>query len=326
MVEERLTRLRKRRILVTGGTGFIGSHLVDALVDVGAEVHVLARSSSVPEPDRRDALGGASIHRADLTERDALTRAVRMARPDIVFHLAAFTHVGRSWSMAGECMRVNVEGTANLLEALDQHGYERLVHASTSEVYGNSTVPFVEEATPRPTSPYGISKRAAEMLCQLGADHRDWPIVQLRVFNAYGPGQPADRIISEIISRALDRTELKMTRGAQTREFNHVSDLVEGMLLAAVVEGVEGDLMNLGNGDEISIAELATTLLGLMGNPIEAQLGALPERPVEVPRMFCDPSRARRLLGWTSSRSLRDGLLDTIDWYRAQRIRSAEPS
>jgi UDP-glucose 4-epimerase len=98
------------------------------------------------------------------------------------------------------------------------------------------------------------------------------------------------------------------------------------MMLAAVVEGVDGDLMNLGNGDEISIAELATTLLGLMGNPIEAQLGALPERPVEVPRMFCDPSRARRLLGWTSSRSLRDGLLDTIDWYRAQRIRGAEPS
>lgn len=326
MLDGRLTRLRNRRVLVTGGTGFIGAHVVDALLAVGADVHLLARTSSAPAPDPRNAPGETSIHRADLTDREAVARAVRMTRPDIVFHLAGFTHVGRSWSMPAECMRVNVEGTANLLEALDQQGYERLVHASTSDVYGNSSVPFVESATPCPTSPYGISKRAAEMLCQLGADHRDWPIVQLRVFNAYGPGQPTDRIIPEIISRALDGTDLKMTRGAQTREFNHVSDVVEGMMLAAVVEGVEGDLMNVGNGHEISIAELATTILELMGNPIEAQLGALPERPVEVPRMFCDPSRARRLLGWRPSRPLRDGLSDTIDWYRAQRTRSAGPS
>jgi UDP-glucose 4-epimerase len=317
--DPRVAQLRDRRVLVTGGTGFIGSHLTGALVDLGADVHVLTSTVSSVYPHRLTGLRSSiTLHEGNLTDRTAMRALIRNARPDLVFHLAAYTHVGKSWHRIDECIQSNIQGTVNLLEALDGSGYERFVNTGTSEIYGAIDVPFHEDDRPAPVSPYAVSKHAAEEYCRLAADGRGQPIVRVRPFNAYGPGQSPDRVIPEVIVRGLRREPLKMTTGKQTREFNYVTDLVEGFLLLGVVPGIEGQLFNLGNGEEVTIADLVHTVLDVMGNPVEAELGALPDRPIEIWRMFCDSARAREVLRWGPQHSLRDGLRATVDWYRQE--------
>jgi nucleoside-diphosphate-sugar epimerase len=306
-------------VLVTGGTGFIGSHLVRRLVDEDAEVHVLTKTVSSVFPARlvsvRDRV---SIHGGNLTDRSAMDLVVERVRPSVVFHLGAYTHVGKSWERVDECIQSNVQGTVNLLQALDGSGYRRCVSIGTSEIYGDVDVPFRENSFVRPISPYSVSKYAAELYCQAFHQGRGWPIVMVRPFNAYGPMQTPDRIVPEVILRALRRDSLKMTQGRQTREFNYVEDLVEGFVLLATTPDIEGELFNLGSGEEVSMREIASMILRLMGDPIQAEFGALPERPTEIPRMYSDSAKARARLGWKPAWSLEAGLQATIDWYRTE--------
>jgi nucleoside-diphosphate-sugar epimerase len=243
---------------------------------------------------------------------------VEQVRPEYVFHLGAFTHVGKSWKRVDECIQANVQGTVNLLQALARYEFRRFVYTGTSEIYGDIDVPFREDAKVNPVSPYSVSKYAGERFCRMFHQSYDWPIVMLRPFNAYGPGQTPDRIIPEIIVRALRGQELKMTEGHQTREFNYVEDIAEGFVLAGTTPGVEGQVLNIGCGEEVSMRDLAQTVLDLMGNPIKPQFGALPERPTEIHRMFCDSTKARQALGWSPRHSLADGLHKTIAWYTEQ--------
>jgi nucleoside-diphosphate-sugar epimerase len=313
-----------RRVLVTGASGFIGSHLTRRLIGDGAEVHALTSAVSSVYPTRLLAVrADLQLHEGNLSDRSAMDALVRRVRPEIVFHLGAYTHVGKSWERVDECVQTNVQGTVNLLQALAGTDYERFVYTGTSEIYGDIEVPFREDAPVNPISPYSVAKYAGERYCRMFHQGHGWPLVMLRPFNAYGPAQSPDRIIPEIIVRAARRQELKMTTGRQTREFNYVEDLVEGFVLAGTVPGVEGLVINLGGGEEVAIRDLAVTILDLMGNPVEAQLGALPDRPTEIWRMFCDSTRAREVLGWKPVHSLADGLAKTIDWYRSELGRDA---
>ena len=320
-----LERLPSRaRVLVTGATGFIGSHLVRRLVADGCEVHALTSAVSsvyaIRLVDLRDRI---TLHEGNLTDRCAMDALVDAVRPSHVFHLGAYTHVGKSWNRVDECVQVNVQGTVNLLQALDGSGYVRFVNVGTSEIYGDVEVPFQEDQPVRPASPYAASKYAAERFCRVFVDGRGWPIVMLRPFNAFGPAQTADRIIPEVIVRALRGEELLMTQGRQTREFNFVEDLVDGMVRAAATPGVEGRLYNLGCGEDVSIRAVTAMVLDLMGNPVEARFGALPDRPIEIWQMRCEAARARDELGWKPQHSLADGLEKTIAWYRQE---IADPS
>lgn len=311
--------LSDRRVLVTGATGFIGSHLVRRLVEQGADVHALTSAVSSVYPSRLlDLQPRITLHEGNLTDRSAMDAVVERACPSHVFHLGAYTHVGKSWRRVDECIQANVQGTVNLLQALDGTGYERFVYTGTSEIYGDIDVPFREDAVVNPISPYSVSKYAGERYCRMFHQGYGWPIVMVRPFNAYGPWQTPDRVIPEIIGRAVRGEELKMTQGKQTREFNYVEDLVDGFLLLGTVKGIEGELFNLGCGEEVSMRDLATTILDLMGNPIEAKLGALADRPTEIWRMFCDSTKARELLGWTPKHTLAEGLAETIEWYRGE--------
>ncbi len=258
------------------------------------------------------------LHGANLTDAGAMTDLVERARPRFVFHLGAYTHVGKSWERVDECIQTNVHGTVALLQALARTDYERFVYTSTSEVYGDIAVPFREDAAVDPLSPYSVAKYAGERFCRMLHRGRGWPIVVVRPFNAYGPAQSPDRVIPEIIVKALRKERLAMTQGRQTREFNFVADLVEGFLLAATVPGVEGEVFNLGGGDEVAMRDLAGTILGLMGHPVEAEIGALPDRPTEIWAMRSDPTKARQRLGLPAFRSLAEGLAPTIDWYRRE--------
>ena len=311
--------LGNARFLVTGAGGFIGSHLVRRLVADGAEVHALSKSVSRVLPIRLlDLADAITVHEANLVDRRAMDLVVERVRPTHVLHLAAFTHVGRSWERVDECLATNLQGTLNLLLALDGTGYERFVQMGTSEIYGDAPVPFREDTVVHPISPYAASKFAAEQLCQVFHEGRGWPVVLLRPFNAYGPAQSPDRVIAEIIVRALTGGTLAMTEGHQTREFNYVEDIVDGIVRAAVTPGIEGEILNIGCGEEVSMRDLASLVLELMGDPITPQFGALPERPTEIERMYSDSTKARRLLGWQPRHDLRDGLLRTISWYEGE--------
>jgi UDP-glucose 4-epimerase len=307
------------KVLVSGATGFIGSHLVRRLVADGVEVHALTSAVSSICPvrlaDLRDRIW---LHEANITDRGALDALVKRVEPSHVFHLAAYTHVGKSWQRTDECIQVNVQGTVNLLRALEGTPYVRFVNMGTSEIYGDVPPPFKEDDPVRPVSPYAASKFSAECFCRLFHQGLGWPLVMVRPFNAYGPAQSADRVIPEIILRALRGEELKMTRGRQTREFNYVEDVVDGLVRAGTVAGLEGTLVNIGCGKDESIRSVAQTVLDLLGNPVEAQFGALPERPTEIWTMRCDNSRARELLDWKPQHDLVDGLEKTIAWYRRE--------
>ncbi len=308
-----------KRVLLTGASGFIGAHVARLLVREGSEVHGLTSNVSSIYPDRlRDIRADITLHEANLMDRTAIEKLVHDVKPQIVLHLGAYTHVGKSWNRVDECIQANIQGTVNLLEAMADVGYDRFVNTGTSEIYGAVDVPFREDVCPKPVSPYAVSKYSAEMYCRLGIESYEWPIVMVRPFNAYGPGQSPDRIIPEVIVRALRGEDLAMTTGNQTREFNYVEDLAEGFVLAATVDGVDGELINIGCGEEVKINDLTRRILTLMGDPITADFGALPDRPIEIWRMFCDNTKARELLGWTPRHSLEDGLDKTIEWYRRE--------
>jgi nucleoside-diphosphate-sugar epimerase len=242
----------------------------------------------------------------------------RNVRPQVIFHMAAFTHVGKSWTRVDECIQTNVQGTVSLLEALHDVGYERFINFGTSEIYGDIPAPFREDAIVNPISPYAVSKYGAERFCRMFHRSYGWPLVMLRPFNAYGPGQTPDRVIPEIIARAVRGDELAMTQGRQTREFNYVTDLVDGFVRAAVKPGIEGEVINVGCGEDVSMRDLATTILDLMGNPITPKFGALPERPAEIMEMRCDNTKARTLLDWEPKHTLAEGLAKTIEWYKTE--------
>ena len=240
--------------------------------------------------DLRDEI---TLHEGNIADRTAMEALAKLVRPQIVFHLAAYTHVGKSWYRVDECIQSNVQGTVNLLLALEDVGYERFIYTGTSEIYGDIEVPFREDAKVNPISPYAVSKYAGERFCRMYQQGLGWPIVLVRPFNAYGPAQSPDRIIPETIVRALRGQELALTTGTQTREFNYVDDIADGFELLATTPGIEGELFNIGGGEEVTIRDLVVEIVDLLGNPIEPKFGALEHRPNEIWRMYCDSSKAR---------------------------------
>jgi nucleoside-diphosphate-sugar epimerase len=312
-----MSGLAGTRVLVTGASGFVGSHVVDRLLDDGAEVFAVTSSVSSAEPRRlAGVLDDIVLLKANLTDPPSLADVVTRARPELVLHLAAFTHVGKSFIRIDENIQTNIQGTVNLLLAL-KGDFERLVYMSSGDVYGDAPVPFTEDGPVRPASPYATAKYAAERFCRMYHDAYGWPIVCLRPFNIYGPRQSADRIIPELILSALHGRDLKMTQGHQTREFTYVQEAADVLIQSLVRPGVVGEVINIGRGEEVAIRHVASTVLGLMGNPVRALFGELEERPNEIPRLFGDSSKARALLDWSPRLTLEEGLTSTIEWFRA---------
>ncbi len=306
----------QRRVLVTGGSGFMGSHLVHRLLAAGANLAVVVRYDNVMKNERlREVWDRLRIIEADLRNRGALA-AIPQFAPEIVFHLAAYNHVGESFRQVEECFDVNAKGTANLLDTCNDVG--RFVYVSTSEVYGAQTsVPFVETMCPQPLSPYAITKYAGEIYCrmkqQIGVRER---IAVVRPFNVFGPYQSTKAIIPELILNALQGHPIRATKGVQTREFNYVGNVIDGLIMAAQhPESIE-EVLNLCSGEEVAIADLVHKIVGLTGSPSQVEIGALPYRPTEIWRMYGDSSRAREVLGWHPRIGLEEGLRRTIDWYR----------
>jgi len=317
--------LHGRRVLVTGADGFIGSHLTERLVELGAEVRAFCLYNS------RGSWGW--LDHADASVRNALDVRLGDIRDgrfveeacggmDVVFHLAALIAIPYSYVAPQSFLDTNVVGTLNILEAARRSGTNRVVHTSTSEVYGTpETVPIRETHPLNAQSPYAATKVAADQLTL--AFHRSYevPAVILRPFNTYGPRQSMRAVLPTIVTQILQgKREISLGRLDTRRDMTFVSDTVEGFVLAATRQGIEGETIQLGTGRAESIEDLFRTVCNVMGvdaRPVVDERRMRPDAS-EVEVLLSDPSRAARMLGWTAKTSLEDGVGRLVEWTRTQ--------
>jgi len=312
-----------KRVLVTGAGGFIASHLVEALVREGATVKAFVRYNSRGDPGLlallpTDILEGIEIIAGDLRDSAAVQQAAKGVK--LIFHLGALIAIPYSYLHPVEVVETNVMGTLNVLMTARSHGVERVVHTSTSEVYGTAKhVPIDENHPLQGQSPYSASKIGADKLAESFFCSYELPVVTLRPFNTFGPRQSARAVIPTIITQAMTKNKVHLGNLETKRDFTYVSDTVAGFLRAGQVAGIEGQTINLGVGKEVSVKDLADIILGLLNRPAEIVVDQDRLRPQksEVLRLMSDNSRARSILGWEPAVSLKEGLARTIDWIKA---------
>jgi NAD dependent epimerase/dehydratase len=309
-----------RQVLVTGAGGFIGSHLAELLARAGANVRAFVRYTSRGdhgwlEDADPEAAKAIEVFRGDLANPEAVNNA--MLGCEVVFHLGALIPIPYSYRHPREFVTANIEGTLNVLEAARRSEHGRIVHTSTSEVYGTAqTTPIDEEHRLHPQSPYAASKVAADHLALSFQRSFGTPVVVVRPFNTYGPRQSARAVIPTIVTQALSRDVVELGATSPTRDFLYVEDTARGMIRCAEAEGVEGEVINLGTGTEVSIAEVAERVMRLLGRdvPMELDENRLRPQDSEVERLVAETTKARDLLGWEPSVELDDGLQRTVDW------------
>jgi UDP-glucose 4-epimerase len=307
--------LKGKKILVTGGSGFIASHLCRRLVSEEVNLFVTTKYNSLIDNIRLAPFWEKITPiEADLRNVDSLAQ-IRKIQPEIIFHFAAYNHVGDSFLHVSEAIDCNTKGSVNLLEAYDK--YERFIYISTSEVYGyQEEVPFRESALPCPLSPYAVGKYAGELFAQLKIRSAGLPVVILRPFNAFGPYQSPRAIIPELIIKCLRGDPVETTGGKQTRDFNFIENLVDGFIQSALCPEAIGKIINIGSGREISIKELVIKIYSLTESKSELGIGKLPYRKGEIWRMCAENERAKDILGWSPRFTFEQGLERTIDWFR----------
>jgi dTDP-glucose 4,6-dehydratase len=314
---------RGLKVLVTGAGGFIASHLVEYLVSQGAQVRAFVRYNSRGDPGLLRFLPVEVFRRlqvvaGDLRDLPAVTAALRDT--DLVFHLGALIAIPYSYVHPVEVVETNVLGTMNVLLAARECGVPRVVHTSTSEVYGTARqVPIDERHPLQGQSPYSASKIGADKIAESFYCAFDLPVVTIRPFNTYGPRQSTRAVIPTIITQALTQSQIYLGNLDAKRDMTYISDTVDGFLKVATTAGVEGETFNLGTGTEISVGMLAQEIISLVGKQIEIVTDARRLRPAksEVERLLSDNRLAYDRLGWSPQVSLRDGLKRTIDWIAA---------
>ena len=311
----KIPNFKGKKVLVTGGSGFIASHLCRRLINNCSELFVTTKYNSVIDNIRLvDIWNDLHPLEIDLRNVDAL-KVLKSIKPDIIYHFAAYNHVGDSFVNVSEAIDSNSKGSVNILEAYDS--FERFIYISTSEVYGyQESVPFSEEMTPHPISPYSVGKYAGELYARMKQHVFDLPIVVIRPFNAFGPYQSKRAVIPEIIDKCISGEEIVTTTGEQTREFNYIDNLVDGFLLAAVEPKAVGEIINIGCGHEVSIRDLVMKIHTLSESDSNLKIGELKYRPTEIWRMFADNSKAENILNWKPKVSFEKGLIKTIEWFR----------
>jgi len=314
------------KVLITGGAGFIGSHIADALVEKNYEVRILDDFSTGNEANIKQLKGKAEIINGSITDRSTVEKA--MDGVDYLFHEAAQVSVAESIKNQAKTWDINIKGTKLLLNAASANKIEKAVLASSAAVYGNGgPLPKKEDMKPHPISPYGNTKLMGEYMAENYYKKEGLKAVCLRYFNVYGPRQSPKSEYAGVISKFIDLM-LKGERptiygdGEQTRDFVYVADVVRANILAMENEKIKSGVFNIATGKETSINELVKTINEILGKNIEPIYEG--ERPGDIKRSVADITKAKRKLGYRPEYNLKIGLEKTIEWYRSMIKKSAE--
>jgi dTDP-glucose 4,6-dehydratase len=309
-----------RSVLVTGAGGFIGSHLVQRLVVAGARVRAFVRYNSrndhgwLEEFDT-DVKASLEVFRGDLTNPEAVSAALDGCAT--AFHLGALIPIPYSYRHPREFVTTNVFGTFNVLDAARRMGIDRLVHVSTSEVYGSPEVVPIRETHPlHAQSPYAATKIAADQLALSYYATFGTNVVIARPFNTFGPRQSARAVIPTIITQALQGPEIRVGTTTTRRDFVYVTDTVEGILRCGETTGLESAVLNLGTGVDVSVDDILTLVSEILDRELRVVHEAARVRPPrsEVDRLVANSERAAEVLGWRPAVSLHEGLRRTVEW------------
>lgn len=311
-----------KQVLITGAGGFIGSHLTEKLVKEGAKVRAFVRYNSRNDPGLLRLLPpelfkDIEVISGDLRDLDAIKKS--MDKVSHVFHLGALIAIPYSYLHPAEVVETNVMGTLNVLLAARDANVSRVIHTSSSEVYGTALHVPIDEGHPlQGQSPYSASKIGADKIAESFFAAYDLPVVTLRPFNTYGPRQSTRAVIPTLITQALKNGTIHIGNLNTKRDFTFVYDTVEGFLKIASTPNIEGSTINLGTGTEIRIGDLAKKIITLVGKPIKIQVDPIRLRPEksEVNRLLSNNKLALEKLGWKPEVTLDDGLCQTIDWLK----------
>jgi NAD dependent epimerase/dehydratase len=315
--------LRNKKVLVTGAGGFIGSHLVEALLEKGANVRAFVKYNGRSDWGMLNDLPDGSLKSLDVVMGNIcdpffVREAVKDC--DYVFHLAALIGIPYSYVAPSDYVSVNIQGTLNVLQACREEGTVRIVHTSTSETYGTALyVPIDEKHPMQGQSPYSASKIGADKIVESYYRSFELPVVTVRPFNTYGPRQSARAFIPTAISQALIRNKLTMGSLDPIRDLTYVKDTVEGFITVGLCDKVIGEVINLGVGEGYSIGEVVQTILKIAGKEdMQIELDKLRIRPSasEVMQLVSDNKIACEVCGWQPKYTLEQGLTETVEWIK----------
>lgn len=312
--------MKRRKVLVTGAGGFIGSHLAERLVELGASVTALVHYNALGSRgwlDHSSLSSEMQVVAGDITDRDSINQVLR--GQEIVFHLAALIAIPYSYLAPACYVYTNTIGTLNVLQGAREYGVEKVIHTSTSETYGTARYVPIDEAHPlQGQSPYAASKIGADKMVEAFFLSFGLPVVTVRPFNTFGPRQSARAVIPTIITQCIAGEAIKLGNLSPTRDFNFVSNTVDGFIAAANSPNAVGRTINLGYGEEISIGALVEMITNLIGSNCKIQSEKLRVRPnnSEVERLLASNSLAKELIKWQPKIGLKEGLQRTIDWVR----------
>lgn len=315
--------MKNKKVLVTGADGFIGSHLVEALLGEGCRVKAFVYYNSFNswgwlDTFSKDKLKDIEIFAGDIRDPNGVREAVKGV--DIVFHLAALIGIPFSYHSPDSYIDTNIKGTLNVLQACRDYAIERVIVTSTSEVYGTAQyVPIDEKHPLQGQSPYSASKIGADRIAESFYRSFGSPVVIARPFNTYGPRQSARAVIPTIIIQLLNnKKEIHLGALHPTRDLNYVSDICRGFISLAGCNEAVGKEINIGSGTEISVGDLAEELIKLTDSDARIVSEEQRKRPEksEVERLLCDNGLIQKLTGWNPEVSLKEGLERTIAWLR----------
>lgn len=313
--------LANKKVLVTGGGGFIGSHLAERLVEEGTKVRAFVRYNSknnwgwLETSLYKDEI---EIYTGDIRDYDSVKDSMKDI--NVVFHLAALIGIPYSYVSPLAYIKTNIEGTYNILQAAKESGVERVIQTSTSEVYGTAMYVPIDEGHPfQPQSPYSATKIAADNIALSFFNAFNLPVTIARPFNTYGPRQSARAVIPTIITQILSgQREIKLGSLTPKRDMNYVKDTVDGFIKIAECDELVGQVVNIGSGQEISIGELVYLISKLMNVDIKIVQEDQRIRPEksEVERLLCDNTKIKQYTGWKPQYTLEEGLRETIEWLK----------